>query len=143
LVERFDLLIFEDLNIAAMKRLWGRKVCDLGFSNFLLKTSWMCRKLDKEFVKIGRWEPTTKPCNKCGHKQDMPLNKRIFVCEACGYTDCRDGNAALNILQTGRGLRPRDECKTPSWAIVAGHEFNHSVLSIAQSPALYGGECVK
>jgi transposase len=33
----FDLLVFETLNLKAMHRLWGRKVGDLGFADFLLK----------------------------------------------------------------------------------------------------------
>ena len=37
LVTVFDLLVFETLNIKAMHQLWGRKVGDLGFADFLLK----------------------------------------------------------------------------------------------------------
>ena len=33
----FDLLVFETLNLKAMQQLWGRKVGDLGFADFLLK----------------------------------------------------------------------------------------------------------
>ncbi|TRU89075.1 MAG: transposase, partial [Microcystis novacekii Mn_MB_F_20050700_S1] len=29
------------------------------------------------------------------------LSTRTHVCPHCGYTDCRDRNAALNILQKG------------------------------------------
>lgn len=35
LCDRYDVLVFEDLHIAAMNRLWGRKVSDLGF-----RSSW-------------------------------------------------------------------------------------------------------
>jgi putative transposase len=37
LVTVFDLLVFETLNLKAMQQLWGRKVGDLGFADFLLK----------------------------------------------------------------------------------------------------------
>ena len=57
LVTVFDLLVFETLNIKAMHQLWGRKVGDLGFAAFLLKTQWMATKLGKELVKIERSEP--------------------------------------------------------------------------------------
>ena len=43
LVMAFDLLVFEALNLKAMHRLWGRKVGDLGFADFLLKAQWMSR----------------------------------------------------------------------------------------------------
>jgi hypothetical protein len=41
LVIAFDLLVFETLNIKAMHQLWGTKVGDLGFAEFLLKTQWI------------------------------------------------------------------------------------------------------
>jgi putative transposase len=43
----FDMLAFETLNIKAMHQLWGRKVGDLGFANFLLKAQWMAQKLKR------------------------------------------------------------------------------------------------
>jgi putative transposase len=76
LVTGFDLLVFETLNLKAMQQLWGRKVGDLGFADFLLKAQWMAKKLGKDLVKIDCWEPTTKTCHLCGHRQDMPLNMR-------------------------------------------------------------------
>jgi len=45
-----------------MRQLWGRKVSDLGFADFLLKAQWMAKKLGKDLVKIDRFEPTTKSC---------------------------------------------------------------------------------
>lgn len=35
LCDRFDRMYFEDLNLEGMKRLWGRKVSDLAFGEFL------------------------------------------------------------------------------------------------------------
>jgi putative transposase len=105
LVTVFDLLVFETLNIKAMHQLWGRKVGDLGFAAFLLKTQWMATKLGKELVKIERWEPTTQICHLCHHRQQMPLNMRSFVCGGCGNVEDRDVNASHNILEAGRSLR--------------------------------------
>lgn len=79
LVTVFDLLVFETLNLKAMHQLWGRKVGDLAFADFLLKAQWLAKKLGQDLVKIDRWEPTTKTCDLCGHAQDMPLNVRSFV----------------------------------------------------------------
>jgi putative transposase len=89
LVTAFDLLVFETLNLKAMQRLWGRKVGDLGFADFLLKAQWMAMKLQRDLLKVDRWEPTTTPCDLCGHRQNMPLNVRTFVCGSCGNIDCR------------------------------------------------------
>ena len=101
----FDMLVFETLNLIAMQRLWGRKVGDLGFADFLSKAQWMARKLCKDLVKIDQWTPTTKRCSGCGHIQDVPLNVRIFACKRCGHTEDRDLNAAKSILEEGRLLR--------------------------------------
>ena len=44
---RFDVLFFEDLNLDGMKRLWGRKVSDIGFYAFLEKVRWQAKKRDQ------------------------------------------------------------------------------------------------
>jgi putative transposase len=119
LVAIFDMLVFETLNIKAMHQLWGRKVGDLGFADFLLKAQWMATKFGKDLVKIDRWEPTTKTCHLCGHVQDMPLNTRVFVCGGCANIECRDVNASCNILEAGRRLRSGDTRKTSQEASVA------------------------
>jgi putative transposase len=116
LVTVFDLLVFETLNIKAMHQLWGRKVGDLGFADFLLKTQWMATKLGKELVKIERWEPTTQICHVCNHRQQMPLNMRTFVCGGCGNVEDRDVNASHNILEAGRSLRSGATRKTSQGA---------------------------
>jgi putative transposase len=88
-----------------MHWLWGRKVGDLGFADFLLKAHWMAKKLGRrDLVKIDCWKPTTKTCHLYGHRQDMSLNMRTFACGGCGYVECRDVNAAKNILEAGRRL---------------------------------------
>ncbi|WP_364416638.1 zinc ribbon domain-containing protein [Moorena sp. SIO3H5] len=46
---------------------------------------------------VDRWFPSSKTCHKCGHKQDMPLQERIYVCGGCGLIVDRDINAAINI----------------------------------------------
>jgi len=102
LLVMFDLLVFETLNIKAMQQLWGRKVGDLGFADFLSKAGWMAKKLGKDLIKIDQWEPTTKSCHLCGYRQDMPLITRTFQCRSCGNVEDRDLNAAYNILEAGR-----------------------------------------
>ena len=118
LVTVFDLLVFETLSLKAMQQLWGRKVGDLGFADFLLKAQWVAKKLGKDLIKIDPWEPSTKTCHLCGHRQDMPLNMRTFVCGRCGNVEDRDLNASHNILEAGRRLRSGDTSKTPSGASV-------------------------
>ncbi|MBC6938110.1 MAG: transposase, partial [Chloroflexi bacterium] len=97
----YDTLIFEDLNLAGMKALWGRRVSDLGFAQFLKTLKWVAFKCGKQVVIIDRFERTTGKCSGCGHEQAVTLAERTFVCENCGLTLDRDYNAALNILEAG------------------------------------------
>ena len=52
LVKKYDVLCFETLNLQGMKKLWGRKVSDLGFADFLTKLQWVARKHGKDVVFI-------------------------------------------------------------------------------------------
>jgi putative transposase len=102
--ELYDILVFEDLNIGAMKRLWGRKVSDLGFAKFMKILEWIAFKMGKRLVLIERWERTTGLCSACGHHQQLALDERRFCCEQCGLDLDRDHNAARNILEAGHRL---------------------------------------
>jgi len=104
LCNQYDTLVFEDLNIAAMKRLWGRKVSELGFAQFLRILEWVAFKRGKAIVKIDRWERTTGKCSGCEHRQTLTLAERTFVCENCGQVLDRDHNAAINIRELGHQL---------------------------------------
>ena len=116
LCRQYDTMVFEDLNLEGMRRLWGRKVSDLGFAAFLRKLEWVARKAGKQVVYIDRFEPTTKMCSSCGHIQDMPLHERVFRCGKCDLVLDRDHNAALNIKRAGIACALRDR-KTTSVAV--------------------------
>ena len=101
LTEKYDVLCFETLNLEAMKRLWGRKVSDLGFACFLEILQTVAAKKDKQVVFIDRWYPSSKTCNHCGIVRDkLPLDIRRWRCE-CGADNDRDTNAAINIHTVG------------------------------------------
>ncbi len=101
LCDQYDVMVFEDLNLDAMKRLWGRKVSDLGFAQFVKVLDWVAFKRGKRVEKISRWERTTGKCSRCGHTQKLDLSDRVFQCQHCGHTLERDHNAAINILEAG------------------------------------------
>ena len=54
-------------------------------------------------VMLDRYLATTATCI-CGHKTKHEPNKRIFVCEACGYRDDRDIHAAKNMIRLGQSI---------------------------------------
>jgi len=114
LCDEYDTLYFEDLNIDGMKCLWGRKVSDLGFAQFMNVLEWVAKKRGKTIVKIDRWERTTGKCSGCGHLQQLELRERTFHCgnPNCGLVLDRDHNAAINILCVGTSTPYRNERKT-------------------------------
>ncbi len=100
LCRRFDTIAAETLNLNGMKRLWGRKVSDLGFYQFIQLLAFKCFKHHKAFFQVGQWTPTTKPCSNCGDKNDtLSLNDRQWTCSQCNSEHDRDINAAINILR--------------------------------------------
>lgn len=101
LCDQYDVLCFEDLNLMAMKALWGRKVSDLAFGQFLDLLKQVAAKRGKAVVQIGRWERSTGVCSRCGHEQRLELRERVFHCGSCGLVLGRDHNAAINISYAG------------------------------------------
>ena len=102
LCTEFDTLCFEILNLDGMKRLWGRKVSDHAFYQFLQILEQKCAKHGKTFVQIGQWTATTKSCSDCGyHNKQLSLSDRQWTCRECGSHHDRDVNAAINIKRAG------------------------------------------
>ena len=101
LVRKFDICFFEDLNLKGMVRLWGRKISDLAFSDFMLKMRWQAHKRCKDVETIDRWTATTTVCHSCGQKHAfIDLKVREWGC-SCGINHDRDINAAINIKKVG------------------------------------------
>ncbi len=102
LTDRFDVLCFETLNLKGMQRLWGRKISDLAFGEFLQILEWVAKKKDKQIVFIDRWYPSSETCSNCGHVlKELDLSIREWRCPSCQSVNGRDQNAAKNICVVG------------------------------------------
>jgi putative transposase len=102
LTDTFDVLYFETLNLKGMQRLWGRKVGDLGFREFLSILEWVARKKGKQVGYIDPWFPSSKTCSHCGHVlESLELSTREWRCPSCNSVNDRDENAAVNIQRVG------------------------------------------
>ena len=114
LVSEFDVICIEDLNLDGMKRLWGRKVSDYGFADFVAKLEHLAQKSGKEVRKVDRWLASSQTCHKCGHKNPDTKNLKVreWVCPHCGTKHDRDVNAAINILAAGTSADWRGSSKT-------------------------------
>ncbi len=102
LASDYDYIFIENLNMNAMKKLWGRKVSDLAFSQFVLMLEYKTNT-----YKIDRFYPSSKTCSKCGNKNENinktleGLKDRLFVCDGCDNVMDRDLNASINIHRVG------------------------------------------
>jgi len=102
LTDKYDFMFFENLNIKAMHRLWGKKIGDLSFSNFMLKLKHLASIKGKTVFCIGRFEPSSKTCSVCGYVyKDLALKEREWTCPECETLHDRDRNASYNILRVG------------------------------------------
>lgn len=89
-----------------MQRLWGRKVSDLAFRDFLHILDWVAQQQGKAVVYIDRWHPSSKTCACCGHVlEELKLDVRQWRCPSCQSVNGRDRNAAINIKRVGASTR--------------------------------------
>lgn len=102
LVKEYSIICIEDLNLEAMKKLWGRKISDLSYGELVQILEWVAFKNGSKVVKIDRFAPSSKMCHCCGFiNDDLTLNDRRWVCPSCGEYLDRDVNAAINIKKLG------------------------------------------
>ena len=103
-----DTFVMEDLSIKSMlksnKKKLNQSINDASWFQFIEMMRYKCDGYGKNLIQIGRFEPSSKMCNNCGHlKQDLTLSDRVWTCSNCGTTHDRDLNAAKNIKRIGLG----------------------------------------
>lgn len=106
LADNYDVVILEDIDLRNMAQCLklGKNLHDNGFGMFRTFLKYKLEEQGKQFIKIDKWFPSSKTCNRCGAiKENLLLSDRWFVCE-CGYENDRDYNASLNIKDCGTRL---------------------------------------
>ncbi len=95
-----DEVTIEDLNVNGMmknKKL-ARALANGSFFELRRQLEYKCELYGTKLIIADRFFASSKTCCCCGHKQDMPLKKRIFDCEKCPNKMDRDLNAAINLM---------------------------------------------
>jgi len=100
-----DLVSVETLKIEEMKRknkYAAKCIADAGWAILANAIAYTCQLSGHHFKKINQWLPSSKTCSSCGAKKSsLDLKQREYHCDACGVTQHRDVNAALNICNWG------------------------------------------
>ncbi len=107
IVNLYDIICVEDLNMRAMSNKGfgnGKATMDNGYGMFLTMLEYKLAERGKYLIKVDKWYPSSQICHICGHKQKLKLKDRVYNCPACGMSDDRDHNAAVNVLDEGLRL---------------------------------------
>jgi len=104
LISENQTICLEDLNVQGMLKnhKLAQSISDCSWSKFNEFLEYKAEWNGVNIVRIGRFEPSSKMCSKCGHiKSDLTLKDRVWNCSECSMTHDRDINAAKNILDFG------------------------------------------
>ena len=99
LVDRFDLIAFENLQIKNMvqNHHLAKSIMDAGWYQLQTLTASKAEEAGKQ-VKLCIAAGTSQTCHVCGNKQKMTLRDRVFRCNQCGNVENRDTNSANVVL---------------------------------------------
>ena len=107
-VNENQVIALEDLNVSGLvkNRKLARAISLQGWREFRVLCEGKSQKLEREFIVINRWEPTSQVCSCCGYRWGkLDLSARSVLCLSCGTEQDRDKNAAKNIEMVGMGHR--------------------------------------
>ncbi|MHA2169949.1 MAG: RNA-guided endonuclease InsQ/TnpB family protein [Candidatus Kariarchaeaceae archaeon] len=100
-----DFVVLEDLDIKNMvkNRKLARSISDMGWGKLRRQLEYKAKWFGKELITAPRFFPSSKLCFNCEQvKKYLELCDRIYKCDACGFEEDRDLNAALNLEKYGR-----------------------------------------
>ncbi|MCZ7404608.1 MAG: transposase [Candidatus Methanoperedens sp.] len=99
LVNRFDLIAFEDLHIQNMvqNHHLAKSIMDAGWYQLQTLTASKAEYAGKK-VKFCIANGTTNTCRICGNVQKMTLRDRVFHCSVCGHIEDRDTHSSKAVL---------------------------------------------
>ena len=104
IVQRFDTICLEDLNITGMTQNHNLAMAinSVAWNEFIRQLKYKSERYGKNVVLIGRYEPSSKSCSNCGYiNKELKLSDREWICPQCGEHHDRDINAAINIKNFG------------------------------------------
>lgn len=111
IVNENQVIISEDLNVKGMLKnhKLAKSIQDASFSSFCNMIDYKAKEMNRTYIKISTFYPSSKLCHCCGYKNTtLTLAEREWTCPNCHTYLDRDNNAAINILQEGLRFLSRD-----------------------------------
>ncbi len=104
LSDQYEIVCYQDDNIKSWQRIWGRRILETSIGGI---KSDIEKKISTP-IDVDRFFPSTKRCSRCGHKRDIGLDERTYICfdPKCQMKIDRDWNSSINIED--EGLRNRN-----------------------------------
>ena len=102
LIRNYDTICLEDLNVKGMEQNHhlAMAIQDAAWGEFVRQLTYKSEWYGKNILFIGRFEPSSKLCHKCGYiNNELTLSDREWICPQCGEHHDRDVNAAINIRE--------------------------------------------
>lgn len=98
-----ETIVLEDLDLSFMikNHKLAKYELDQSLGLFRNMIKYKAEELGIKIILVDKTYPSSQFCSNCGHKQKMPLNKRIYKCPMCGMSLDRDINASLNLQYFG------------------------------------------
>ena len=97
LLERYDLIGFEDLNVkGGGKTRFAKSILDAGGSEFLAIVACKAQSAGKMTIAVHP-NGTTQNCSSCDTRIPKTIANRWHSCHLCGGELDRDVNAAINV----------------------------------------------
>ena len=95
LKNNYEIICVQDESLKAWQRIWGKKMLSTSIGGIISALT----KKAHTLIEVPKNFPSTKTCSKCGNIQDMPLDKRVYVCEnkKCGNIMDRDYNSSIDM----------------------------------------------
>ena len=102
LVRNYGTICLENLNVMGMEQNHhlARAIQSASWGEFVRQLEYKSEWYGKNVLFIGRFDPSSKLCHKCGYiNNELTLKDREWTCPVCGERLDRDVNAAINIRE--------------------------------------------
>ena len=109
ITKHHDIIIAENLQVKKMLvhknnyKSLRKEITNATFSEIIRILKYKCLWLNKIFIQVSPYYPSSQMCSRCGNKNETMKDLRIreYQCRECGLEIERDYNASINILNEG------------------------------------------